>query len=498
MTPVPFNCAAFQDCLRSFLPIMPEALLIVLAGLVMGLDLAWPESRKRGLGLVAATGFGLIALAALAFARPAAGNPLIFGGMMRDDLVTYIFRLLFLFSGMIVSLISLDSPGVGRKGEYYAILVSAVLGMNFMAASADLIMLYLSIETTSIALYLLAGFLREDDKSAESGLKYFLFGAFTSTIMLYGFSLLYGFTGKTNLYELSAALAAGAAPVAAIVVALLLVLVGFGFKVAAVPFHFWTPDVYEGAPTPITAFISVASKAAGFTVLTRVMLAVFPDVQSYWGPLMIVIAAFTMTLGNTLALAQKNIKRLLAYSSIAQAGYALIGLAALSEAGVAATIFYLLTYTVTNLAAFGVVILVSGVVGSDETADYAGLSRRSPGLALAFLVAFLSLGGMPPLAGFFGKFFVFAAAIQQGVILQKQELIWLAVVGVLNAIVGLYYYLIVLKVVYLYRSERDHEKIPVPRAYAVALWVCIAGIVLLGTWVGPWIGWARAAAGNLF
>lgn len=482
----------------TLLAVLPEILIVALAALVMGLDLLWPESRKRTLGLVAAAGLGLILVLGLIFSRPSAdtSHALIFGGMLRDDWASYVFRLLFIFSGMIVALISLDSPGVGGKGEYYAILIAAVFGMNFMASAADLIMLYLAIETTSIALYLLAGYLRDDDKSSESGLKYFLFGAFTSTVMLYGFSLLYGFTGKTNLYELSAAL--GNVPPLVVVVSALLVLVGFGFKVAAVPFHFWTPDVYEGAPTPITAFISVASKAAGFAVLIRVMLAVFPEAESYWVPLVIVISMVTMTLGNTLALAQKNIKRLLAYSSIAQAGYALVGLAAISTAGVAATIFYLVMYTLTNLAAFCVVILVSRVTKSDEIADYAGLSRRSPGLALAFLVAFLSLGGMPPLAGFFGKFFVFAAAVQQGVAQNNSWLIWLAVVGVLNAIIGLYYYLVVLKVVYLYRSERESEKIPVPRAYAAALWVCVAGIILLGTWASPWIVTATSAAGNLF
>jgi NADH-quinone oxidoreductase subunit N len=475
------------------LAIVPEIGLLVLAGLIMALDVAWPESRRRGLGLVAAGGFGVALVLALAFTRPVVDPEaaLIFGGMMRSDWPAYFFRLLFIFAGLIVSLLSIESPGVGRKGEYYALLVGAVIGMDFMAAAADLIMLYLAIETTSIALYLLAGFLREDNKSAESGLKYFLFGSFTSTVMLYGFSLLYGFTGTTNLYAIRDALLAGTVPDLALLVALLLVLVGFAFKVSAVPFHFWSPDVYEGAPTPVTAFISVASKAAGFAVLVRVMLAVFPALQGYWGPLVAVISAFTMTLGNVLALAQRNIKRLLAYSSIAQAGYALIGLAAMSQAGIAATIFYLLIYTVTNLVTFGVIILTARVVGSDEIADYAGLSRRSPGLGLAFMVGFLSLGGMPPLAGFVGKFFLFTAAVEAG-------LIWLAVLGVLNAIVGLYYYLTVLKVVYLYRSERDGEPVPVTRPYALALWLCAGAVILLGTVAAPWWGWATNAARALF
>jgi NADH-quinone oxidoreductase subunit N len=476
---------------QTVLILLPELLLIGLAAVVMGLDLLWPESRKRALGLITAGGFGVVIIAALVFARPPADNPLIFGGMIRADGLAFFFRLMLLFSGLIVSLLSVESPGVARRGEYYAIVIGSIIGMNFMASAADLIMLYLSIETTSIALYLLAGFLREDDKSAESGLKYFLFGAFTSTIMLYGFSLLFGFTGKTNIYEISAVLLSGRVPVLPVLVSLLLVLAGFGFKVSMVPFHFWSPDVYEGAPTPITALISVASKAAGFAVLVRVLLAIFPDVQSYWGPLIAVIAVFTMTLGNTLALAQRNVKRLLAYSSIAQAGYALIGLAALSPSGIAATIFYLLMYTVTNLVTFGVVILASRVIGSDEITDYAGLSRRSPGLALAFLIGFLSLGGMPPLAGFFAKFFVFTAAVESG-------MVWLAVIGVLNSIVGLYYYLTILKVVYLYRSEHDNEPIAVPRAYALALWVCAGGVILIGTIAGPWLTWVTSAARGLF
>jgi NADH-quinone oxidoreductase subunit N len=273
--------------------------------------------------------------------------------------------------------------------------------------------------------------------------------------------------------------------------AVILVLVGFGFKIAAVPFHFWTPDVYEGAPTPIAAFISTASKTAGFAVLVRVMLIVFPAVESQWSVILAVMAAATMTLGNVLAIVQSNMKRLLAYSSIAHAGYAMIGLVALTQLGAASTVFYLIAYVVTNLAAFGIVILFALSAGSEEIADYAGLSRRSPGLALALMVAFLSLAGMPPLAGFVAKFYVFAAAVQSG-------LIWLAFVGVLNAIVGLYYYMTVLKVVYLYRSEDEDKPIAVPRPYALGMGVCIVAIVLIGTLSAPWLNWALTAAGSLF
>jgi NADH-quinone oxidoreductase subunit N len=388
-------------------------------------------------------------------------------------------------------LLSVGVKGIERRGDYFALVIVTTMGMNLMAAAADLIMLYLAIEITSIPLYVLAGYLKRDDKSAESGLKYFLFGAMTSAVMLYGFSLVYGLAGETNLYNLTASLQAGQLSPWVLLGVVVLVFVGFGFKISAVPFHFWSPDVYEGAPTPITAFISTASKAAGFAVLVRVMLAAFPSIASHWSTLLAILAAATMTLGNLLAIPQRNIKRLLAYSSIAHAGYALIGLVALSEFGAASLVFYLIAYVVTNLAAFAVVILFARAAGSEEIADYAGLSRRSPGLALVLLVAFLSLAGMPPLVGFAAKFYVFAAAVRSG-------WIWLAFVGVLNAIIGLYYYLVVLKVVYLYRSDDEGLQIPVPRPQAIALLVCVFAIIFIGTLSGPWLAWTLTAAQSLF
>ena len=473
------------------LAILPELLLLVLAGVILAVDMIVPEGRRKGLGWLAAAGLAVILAATLIFGRPDASQGLIFGGMLRHDWLAFTFKILFLFAAAIACLLSLGLGEIGDRGEYYALLVIATLGMSLMASAADLIMLYLAIESTSIPLYVLAGFMKRDDKSTESGLKYFLFGALTSTVMLYGFSLLYGLAGETNLYRLAGAMQAGQLSPWVLLGTLVLVLVGFGFKVAAVPFHFWTPDVYEGAPTPITAFISTASKAAGFAVLLRVMLAVFPAVAGDWTGILAGMATATMTLGNLLALAQKNIKRLLAYSSIAHAGYALIGLVALSQFGAASLVFYLTAYVVTNLAAFAVVILFARSAGSEEIADYAGLSRRSPGLALALMVALLSLAGMPPLAGFVAKFYVFAAAVQSG-------WIWLAFVGVLNAIVGLYYYLTILKVVYLYRSENDNKPIAIPGVYAAALVTCIIAIVLIGSLSGAWLSWALTTAQALF
>jgi len=263
--------------------------------------------------------------------------------------------------------------------------------------------------------------------------------------------------------------------------------VGFGFKISAVPFHFWAPDTYEGAPTPIAGFLSTASKAAGFAVLARVMIAVFPNIAPEWGAIVAVLATATMTLGNVIALAQRNIKRLLAYSSIAHAGYALIGIVSVSNLGVASTVFYLIAYVVTNLLAFGIVTVYGRTSGSDELTAYAGMSRRSPWLALALMIALLSLAGMPPFGGFVVKFAVFAAAVQAG-------MVWLAIVGVLNAIVGLYYYLIILKYVYLFRSEDEDKPVPVTRPFVIGLTGLSLLIILIGTVFAPWFSAASSAA----
>ncbi len=471
--------------------ILPEISLLVLAVLVLLLDMVTQRSRKGLMGALTTIGFLAILVVTILFSRPETGDTLILGGMLRQDWPAFTFKVVLLFAAAVSALLSTGLADISGRGEYYALLIVATLGMNLMAASADLMMLFLAIETTSIPLYILAGFVKGDEKSAESGLKYFLFGALTSSVMLYGFSLLYGFAGETNLYSLAVAMRAGSLSPWLIAAMAVLVLVGFAFKISAVPFHFWSPDVYEGAPTPITAFISTASKAAGFAVLMRFMLAVFPAIELQWTWILAVLATATMTIGNLLALPQKNIKRLLAYSSVAHAGYAMIGLVALSTFGAASIVFYLAAYIITNLAAFAVVILFARTAGSEEIEDYAGLSRRSPGLGLALLIALLSLGGMPPLAGFVAKVYVFAAAVESG-------WVWLAFVGVLNAIVGLYYYLTILKVVYLYRSDQDDVPINVPRVYGIGLAICVLAIVVIGSFSATWLEWAIQAAQSLF
>ncbi|MEX2161105.1 MAG: NADH-quinone oxidoreductase subunit N [Anaerolineales bacterium] len=470
--------------------ILPEISLLVLVLVVFATELLLPERRRGSLAWLTAGGLALTLALTVFFARPAAEGVMLWGGMLRHDWLAFIFKIIFLFAALLTTVLSVGWEAVWRKGEYYVLLLTSTLGMTLMAASGDLIMLFLAIETTSIPLYIMAGFMTGDDKSTESGFKYLLFGAVTTGVMLYGMSLLYGFAGTSNLYEMAAGLAAAQIPGPVLVGTLFLILLGFGFKVALVPLHFWAPDVYEGAPTPVTAFLSTASKAAGFAVLVRVTLAAFPSILADWQTIIAVAAALSMTLGNVVALTQRNIKRLLAYSSISHAGYALLGVAAASELGVISVVYYFLVYTVTQLAAFAVVIIVWHKTGSDEIEDYAGLSRRSPLLALAMLLAFLSLAGVPPLGGFIAKILVFAAAVDAG-------LVWLAFLGVLNAIVGLYYYLIVLKVVYL-SPPKDEKPVVAMRPHAVALWVSVILVLVLGIVLAPWYAWAAASAASLF
>ena len=469
--------------------ILPELLLLVLALLVLVMELVWKDEDARNLGWLTFGGLLLILGVSAFTAQPAAATS-VFGGMLRYDLLGFVFKLLFIFGAAMTTLFMMDVEKLGQRGEAYILLVAATLGMSLMASAGDLIMLYLAIETTSIPMYILAGFMRDDEKSTEAGFKYLLFGAMTSAIMLYGFSLIFGFTGSTSL----AAITGFSMPLAIGVI--LLIAVGVGFKISLAPFHFWAPDVYEGAPTPISGFLSTASKAAGFAVVMRLIIGLFPEGQfaEMWTLTLAILASLSMTVGNLVALRQTNIKRMLAYSSIAHAGYALVGAVSLSELGVGSVTFYLIAYVMTNLAAFGIVAAFSRVAGSDEIADYAGMSRRAPGLALAMLVAFLSLTGMPPFGGFVAKVFVFAAAVEAG-------MIWLAIVGVLNSIIGVYYYLTVLKVVYLYRMDGEVEaenRITLTRPYVIALTVLSAAILLVGVIFGPWFNLASSAAQGLF
>ena len=477
----------------NIIPILPEILVLAIAIIVLIVEPFWKAEDRRALGWLTAGGLILTLILSLLIGRP--GEPVsALGGMLRFDWLGFFFKMLFLVAGAATALFFMDVEKLNRRGEAYVLLLASILGMNLMAASANLVMLYLAIETTSIPLYVLAGFLRSDEKSTEAGFKYLLFGVFTSTVMLYGFSLLFGFSGTTDLYAIAAALTSGSvsAPLAFGVV--MLVVAGLGFKVSIVPFHFWAPDVYEGAPTPVAGFLSTASKAAGFAVILRLFFVAFPAFSESWTMVFAVLSAVSMTVGNLLALPQTNIKRLLAYSSISHAGYALIGAVAFSQLGAASVVFYLAAYVATNLLAFGLVMAFQRVTGLEDVKDLAGLSRRNPLMGLMMLAAFLSLAGMPPFGGFVAKVFVFAAGIQA-------DYTWLVVVGIVNSIIGVYYYLNVLKFVYLYRlpgEDEENHPIPLTQPYMIALVVLVVGVIVMGTVFTPFFNWSDAGALNLF
>lgn len=483
-------------------PILPQILLLALALLVLILDVILPRGQQRNLGWVTAAGVAIILMVVAPFV-PGRDPVLVWGGMVRFDWMSYVFTLIFLFGAGVTALLAMDFEELGTRGEFYVLMLSSAIGMCFLASANDLVMLYLAFETVSIPMYILAGFFVRSNESTEAGFKYLLFGAMTSAIMLYGLSLVYGFSGATRLDEIRVAFSqlgdTGSVNIA-LVGSLLLVLVGMGFKISAVPFHFWAPDVYQGAPTPVAGFLSTASKAAGFAALMRVLFMIFPGVAGSWGLLLSAISIATMTLGNLIAISQRNIKRLLAYSSIAHAGYILVGVVSFVNPasttanlslGITSVVYYLAAYLMTNLAAFGVVTAYGRVVGSDDVKAYYGMSRRSPGLALVMLVAFLSLSGMPPFAGFVAKVFIFAAAVESG-------LYPLAIIAVLNSIFGLYYYLTVLKYVYLYRQDGDEQPLVMTRGLKLGLGLLVAAILIVGVVFGPLFNWATAAAATFY
>ena len=463
---------------------MPEILLTIWAGVVLALDVAVPGIKRRTLGVLAAGGVVAALIVTLLVAPSAETAKEVLGGMVRNDLFASVFRIMFMVGGALTCLASVDFKSARAGGEYYALVLFSTMAMSLMAASNDIMMLYLATETASIAQYLLAGFMRGNKLSAEAGLKYFVFGAVTSTVMLYGLSLLYGMGGGTSYTAIAPNLMDPALRVP-VTFALLLVMVGFAFKTSAVPFHFWAPDVYQGAPTPITGFISTASKAAGFAILLRFMYYTFPPgisaAAGSWVSIMQPIAIMTMLVGTLLAVMQKNAKRMLAYSSIAQAGYVLIGVSAFAQSvdranALASVVFYLATYMLANIGAFTIVGLVSQKLGNDEIKSFAGLARRSPYLALGMVAALLSLLGAPPLVGFVGKTFLFMAAIG----INTTQAYFLVGVGVFSVLVSCWYYLGIVKAMYVDRAEGDATPLRVPAATGAVVFLSAMGALLVG------------------
>ncbi len=449
----------------------PE-LAIAIGGLLMViLDLAMPDRHKS---LIPLAGLAVLAAAAT-LTVPLLVEPerLLFFGTYSLDSFGLAFKLLALVCTGVVIAAGSDYFRVRPvlQGEVYVLLVFGALALVLLSCSADLITVYLSLEFVGIISYVLAGYLKYSRRSNEAALKYFLYGATASAVMLYGMSLLYGATGTTNLAAIAQHVSAPAAPTALELTALVLLLVGFGYKISMVPFHAWAPDVYEGAPTPITAFLSVGPKLAGFAVLVRVLAVGLEPWAGTWVLLLAGGAALTMFVGNLGALAQVNIKRMLAYSSIAHAGCILIGVSALAAGApwaLQSIILYAVAYLFMNLGAFAVAIKVGEATGTDAIADYAGLARRSPALAGAMLLFLLSLAGIPPLAGFAAKLYAFGAAIQ------SPGLWWLAVVGIVNSIIALFYYMNVVRLMYFAEPSGPYEPQPSPALNAVIALTAIA------------------------
>ena len=466
-----------------------EALLVVLALATLLGDAFWPAVNKRSLGL------GLAALVTLvllySFALPAeAGTH--FHGMYRLDALALYFKRLFLVATVMVLVMGAEFVERFELGvaEFYALVLLAATGMLLTAAVNDFILMFVALELVTITFYVLTSFLRRQVPSLEAGTKYLILGALSSGFTVYGIAYIFGTTGTTNFDTLAATLAKGA-PGSAFTLGMLLVMTGLGFKIASVPFQIWAPDVYQGAPTPVTAFLAVGSKAAGFALLLRVLLVGLLPVSALWTLLVLVLAAATLLYGNLGALPQTNIKRLMGYSSIGHAGYMLMGIAAVNALGAGAVLFYLGQYAFTNLCAFLAIIAVTNVTKTDEIAGFAGLGRRSPLLGLALFAALMSLAGVPPLSGFFGKFQLFAAVIERAV--TDWHYYVLATIGAVAVVISLYFYLNVARAIYL-EEPVDATPISVSGPLRVALWVCLAAIIGLGIFQRPLVEAAVTAA----
>lgn len=464
-----------------------ELLLLLLAVGVVSIGLFREKSDGRGEVLLATVGLTALFAAVVVGLFPEIPA---FGDTYSAGPVERVFKAVFLLAGALTALLSW--PGhqrvrllpTDRLGEHLGLLILSILGMCCLISARELVLLYVSLELVTIPLLLLVAFNRHELRSAEAGLKYVLFSALSSGLLLFGLSLVYGLTGTTVLAEIPQRLSLNLLAV----VALALVMAGVGFKISAAPFHLWTPDTYEGAPLPVATFLSVASKAAGFALFFKLVTGAFSALQGHTITLTCILATITMTFGNLVALYQTNMKRFLAFSSIAQAGYLLIGLANPEELGVASVLFYLIVYLVSNVAAFGVVTIIAAATGKEDMRDYVGFSISNPALAAVMMLAMFSLAGIPPLAGFLGKFYLFAAAAQQG-------LYWLVFVGVANATVSLFYYLMVVKWMYLVRAEEGREFPRVPVSLAGGLVLGVTSGMMLAIGIIPHVlRWTETAA----
>jgi NADH-quinone oxidoreductase subunit N len=497
----------FENLTSSLQLIKPEIAISILLVVIVLFDLIF-DKRKNLLPFIAIIGLLITAyfvveqfnLNNFAFRYDVTSV-----GMLAVDSFSAFFKMIVILTSIFVILFSASSNEIvnssDRHGEYYTLIMGMILGMFIISSASDLILIYVSIELLSLSSYILAGFLKTVERSSEASLKYVIYGSTASGVMLFGISILYGLTGTTNLYEMNAILQSAQVGGFTFIFAGVLVLGGIGFKISIAPFHFWTPDVYEGAPIAITAYLSVASKAAGFAVLIRVIKVTFfqnitPDGGWVllniidWQRLLIVLAILTMTLGNFAALWQDNIKRMLAYSSIAHAGYLLLAVAIFSNDGIIAVLVYFGIYLFMNLGAFFVVMLIANKIGSEEMDDYKGMGSSTAFLGVALSIFLLSLAGLPPTAGFIGKLYIFIALI-------NADMIVVAFIMLLNTVVAYYYYVRVLKNLYLVRTETSREKIQVSFGNVVILLLLLIPVLVFGVYFTPIVNLAKNSAAIL-
>ena len=482
--------------------ILPELLIVGMACLILVLDPITPAHKKD---LLAWMSLGILVVGSVVTVSGFGGRVMAFSDLVVVDSYAVFWKmLLYLVSGLTILL----SMGYLKEekiqlAEYYAFVLLALAGMMVMVSGADLLTIYLGIELMSITLYIMAGFKRFELRSIESSAKYFVLGAFSSGILLYGISIIFGVTGSTRLVEIAAVVNGRGIDDPLVFISLMLLIVGFGFKVAAVPFHMWTPDVYEGAPTSVTAFMAVASKAASFAAFLRVLLEAFGGIKPDWNLLILVICIITVALGNLVAIVQTNVKRMLAYSSIAHAGYALIGVVvagwagiegAVSSQGVSSLMLYLAIYSFMTIGAFSMVaVLRKGGLEGEEIEDFTGLAKRHKGGAFLMLVFMVSLAGIPPTAGFIGKLYLFMAAVNAG-------LAWLAIIGLIFAAISAFFYLRIVMVMYMREpsSEQElHTRLVLSPQVSFVLACAVAGVVLLGIFPGPLVSVADLSSLSL-
>ncbi len=480
--------------------IQPELCISIFLVILVTVDLIMHKNKTllpyiSLIGLLT-TGYFLFAQSGLnTFAFVSASGK----GMLAIDSFGVFFKVLVIFSSIVIVFLSMGSKEIKsvteRHGEYYSLIFGMILGMMVMISATDLIVVYLGLELVSLSSYVLAGFVKDSLRNSEASLKYIIYGGTSSGIMLFGISILYGLTGTTNLYEINSLIQNPGFSNLTFLLAGLFVFVGIGFKISAAPFHFWTPDVYEGSPIPFTAYLSIASKAAGFALLIRFIKITFIesiDTSGFWNILslidwqtiVIVLSILTMTLGNFAALWQDNMKRMLAYSSIAHAGYMLLGLAVLSNQGLVAIMIYFAIYAFMNLGAFFVVMLIANRIGSEELDDYKGLGYATPLLGVSLAIFLVSLTGLPPTAGFIGKLYLFIALVDA-------NMIFVAIIALLNSVVSLYYYIRVLKNMFLVRPTGESIKFEISPANTLLLAALVVPVIVFGIYFTPLVDFAK-------